>query len=165
MVQPDDALAVLGKKFRADRIKPRPLVIVARSVKIRKRRLNRFDRLQHRLQPIADCFESTRRRCWGFTGTIDLFVRLRQNIGAAVEPAKRRQNDFGGIKLRALSIGSCISLSHNNSFDPRTLLDLETAFDEAWFTLKSIGNTTVKPNELARCVLRLARKVNVILHD
>lgn len=22
---------------------------------------------------------------------------------------------------------------HNNSFDPRTLLDLETAFDEAWF--------------------------------
>ena len=24
------------------------------------------------------------------------------------------------------------------------------------FTLKSIGNTTVKPNELARCVLRLA---------
>lgn len=45
---------------------------------------------------------------------------------------------------------------HNNSFDPRTLLHLETAFDEAWFTLKSIGNTTLKPNELARCVLRLA---------
>jgi hypothetical protein len=45
---------------------------------------------------------------------------------------------------------------HNNSFDPQTLVDLETAFDEAWFTLKSIGNTTVKPNELARCVLRLA---------
>ncbi len=44
---------------------------------------------------------------------------------------------------------------HSNSFDPRTLVDLETAFDEAWFTLKSIGNTTVKPNELARCVLRL----------
>lgn len=64
MVQPDDALAVLGKKFRADRIKPRPLVIVERNVKTRKRRLNRFDRLQHRLQPIADCFEPTRRRCW-----------------------------------------------------------------------------------------------------
>jgi hypothetical protein len=45
---------------------------------------------------------------------------------------------------------------HNNSFDPQTLVDLETAFDEAWFTLKSIGNATVKPNELARCVLRLA---------
>jgi hypothetical protein len=33
---------------------------------------------------------------------------------------------------------------------------LETAFDEAWLTLKSIGNTTVKPDELARYVLRLA---------
>jgi hypothetical protein len=33
---------------------------------------------------------------------------------------------------------------------------LETAFDEAWLTLKSIGNTTVKPDELARSVLRLA---------
>lgn len=45
---------------------------------------------------------------------------------------------------------------HNNSFDPQTLAVLETAFDEAWLTLKSIDNTTVKPNELARCVLRLA---------
>ena len=45
---------------------------------------------------------------------------------------------------------------HNSSFDPQTLVVLETAFDEAWLTLKSIGNTTVKPDELARCVLRLA---------
>jgi hypothetical protein len=45
---------------------------------------------------------------------------------------------------------------HSNSFDPQTLVVLETAFDEAWFTLKSNGITTVKPNELARCVLRLA---------
>ena len=45
---------------------------------------------------------------------------------------------------------------HINSFNPQTLVVLETAFDEAWLTLKSIGNTTVKPNELARCVLRLA---------
>jgi hypothetical protein len=45
---------------------------------------------------------------------------------------------------------------HNNSFDPQTLVVLETAFDEAWFTLKSNGITTVKPDELARCVLRLA---------
>jgi hypothetical protein len=43
-----------------------------------------------------------------------------------------------------------------SSFDPQTLVVLETAFDEAWFTLKSIGTTTVKPDELARCVLRLA---------
>jgi hypothetical protein len=33
---------------------------------------------------------------------------------------------------------------------------LEAAFDEAWLTLKSIGIKTVKPDEPARCVLRLA---------
>jgi hypothetical protein len=44
---------------------------------------------------------------------------------------------------------------HNNAFDPQTLVLLETAFDEAW-TLKSTGNRTVKPDELARAVLRLA---------
>jgi hypothetical protein len=45
---------------------------------------------------------------------------------------------------------------HNSSFDPQTLVLLEAAFDEAWLTLKFIGNKTVKPNELARCVFRLA---------
>jgi hypothetical protein len=45
---------------------------------------------------------------------------------------------------------------HNSSFDPPTLVVLEMAFDEAWLTLKSIGNTTVKSDELARSVLRLA---------
>ena len=45
---------------------------------------------------------------------------------------------------------------HNNAFDPQTLVLLETAFDEAWWTLKSVGNRTVKPDELARAVLRLA---------
>jgi hypothetical protein len=45
---------------------------------------------------------------------------------------------------------------HNNAFDPQTLVLLETAFDEAWWTLKSVGNRTVKPDELARSVLRLA---------
>ncbi len=45
---------------------------------------------------------------------------------------------------------------HNSSFDPQTLVVLETAFDEAWLTLKSVGNTTVEPDELARSVLRLA---------
>jgi len=42
------------------------------------------------------------------------------------------------------------------SFDPQTLVLLEAAFDEAWLTLKAIGNTTVRPDELARSVLRLA---------
>ena len=48
-----------------------------------------------------------------------------------------------------------------------TLVVLETAFDEAWLTLKSIGNTTVKPDD-ARSVLRLAMEGErdpVRLHD
>jgi hypothetical protein len=56
----------------------------------------------------------------------------------------------------------------NNSFNPQMLVVLETAFDEAWLTLKSIGNTTVKPDELARCVFRLAiegERDPVRLHD
>ncbi len=31
---------------------------------------------------------------------------------------------------------------HNNSFDLQILVLLEAAFDEAWLTLKSIGNKT-----------------------
>ena len=57
---------------------------------------------------------------------------------------------------------------HNSSFDPQTLVVLETAFDEAWITLKSFGNTTAKPDELARSVLRLAMEGErdpVQLHD
>jgi hypothetical protein len=42
----------------------------------------------------------------------------------------------------------------SSSFDPQTLVILETAFDEAWLTLKAVGNTTVRPDELARSVLR-----------
>ncbi len=44
----------------------------------------------------------------------------------------------------------------SSSFDPQTVVLLEAAFDEAWLTLKVIGNTTVRPNELARSVLHLA---------
>jgi len=57
---------------------------------------------------------------------------------------------------------------HNNSFDPQTLVVLEAAFDEAWLTLKAIGNSTVKPDELARSVLALAMEGErdpVRLHD
>jgi hypothetical protein len=57
---------------------------------------------------------------------------------------------------------------HNSSFDPQTLALLEAAFDEAWLTLKSIGNTTVRPNELGRSVLRVAMEGErdpVRLHD
>jgi len=45
---------------------------------------------------------------------------------------------------------------YNSTFDPQTLVLLESAFDEAWLTLKSVGNKTVKPDELARCVLGMA---------
>jgi hypothetical protein len=57
---------------------------------------------------------------------------------------------------------------HNSSFDPQTLVLIEKAFDEAWLTLKSVGNKTVKPDELARSVLRLAMEGErdpVRLHD
>jgi hypothetical protein len=56
----------------------------------------------------------------------------------------------------------------SGSFDPPTLVVLEAAFDEAWLTLKSIGNTTVKPDELARSALRIAMEGErdpVRLHD
>ena len=56
----------------------------------------------------------------------------------------------------------------NSAFDPQTLVVLETAFDEAWLTLKAIGNTSIKPDELARSVLRLAmdgERDPVRLHD
>ena len=57
---------------------------------------------------------------------------------------------------------------HSSSFDPQTLVILETAFDEAWLTLKAAGNNTVRPDELARSVLRLAMEGErdpVRLHD
>jgi hypothetical protein len=57
---------------------------------------------------------------------------------------------------------------HNSAFDPQTLVLLETAFDEAWLTLRSVGNKTVKPDELARSVLHLAMEGErdpVRLHD
>jgi hypothetical protein len=57
---------------------------------------------------------------------------------------------------------------HNSAFNPQTLVLLETTFDEAWLTLTSVGNKTVKPDELARAVLRLAMEGErdpIRLHD
>ena len=42
------------------------------------------------------------------------------------------------------------------SFDPDTLMILETAFDEAWITLKSNGSGNIRPDELARRICHLA---------
>jgi uncharacterized protein (DUF2126 family) len=53
----------------------------------------------------------------------------------------------------------------NGAFDRQTIVLLEVTFDEAWLTLKAIGN---KPDELARAVLRLAMEGErdpVRLHD
>ena len=62
----------------------------------------------------------------------------------------------GARASRIMSEGGAMRGIHNSSFDPQTLVLIETAFDEAWLTLKSVGNKTVKPDELARCVLRVA---------
>jgi hypothetical protein len=56
----------------------------------------------------------------------------------------------------------------NGSFDPETLVILETAFDEAWITLKSSGSASIRPNELARQICHLAMEGErdpVRLHD
>jgi hypothetical protein len=53
-------------------------------------------------------------------------------------------------------------------FDPETLVILETAFDEAWITLKSNGTGNIKPDELARRICHLAMEGErdpVRLHD
>jgi hypothetical protein len=44
----------------------------------------------------------------------------------------------------------------SGSFDPETLVILETAFDEAWITLKNNGSANIRPNELARRICHLA---------
>jgi hypothetical protein len=44
----------------------------------------------------------------------------------------------------------------NGSFDPKTLMIVETAFDEAWITLRTNGHDSIRPKELARCILHLA---------
>ena len=69
---------------------------------------------------------------------------------------------------RIKSEGGATRGFHNSSFDPQTLVLIEKVFDEAWLTLKSVGNKTVKPDELARSVLRVAMEGErdpVRLHD
>ena len=44
----------------------------------------------------------------------------------------------------------------SGSFDPETLVVLETAFDEAWITLKNNGSANIRPDELARRICHLA---------
>ena len=44
----------------------------------------------------------------------------------------------------------------SGSFDPDTLVVLETAFDEAWITLKTNGSGNIRTNKLARLICHLA---------
>src|SRR5467141_2716426 len=56
----------------------------------------------------------------------------------------------------------------SGSFDPESLVILETAFDEAWITLKSNGSSSIRPDELARRICHLAMEGErdpVRLHD
>jgi hypothetical protein len=56
----------------------------------------------------------------------------------------------------------------SGSFDPETLVILETAFDEAWITLKGNGSGNIRPDELARHICHLAMEGErdpVRLHD
>ena len=56
----------------------------------------------------------------------------------------------------------------NGSFDPQTLVIVETAFDEAWITLRTNGHDNIRPDELARRILHLAMEGErdpVQLHD
>jgi hypothetical protein len=56
----------------------------------------------------------------------------------------------------------------SGSFDPETLAVLETAFDEAWITLRTNGSANIRPNELARRICHLAMEGErdpVRLHD
>ena len=83
---------------------------------------------------------------------ISCYARVGNASDAGVIPSITKR----GLKgVRASRITSEAGF-HNSSFDPQTLVLIEKAFDEAWLTLKSAGNKTVKPDELARAVLRVA---------
>ena len=70
--------------------------------------------------------------------------------------------------LQCLAVTIDVRGFRTNALDPQSLVVIETAFDEAWLTLKAIGNNSIKPDELARSVLRLAlegERDPVRLHD
>jgi hypothetical protein len=56
----------------------------------------------------------------------------------------------------------------SGSFDPETLVILESAFDEARITLQNNGSSNIRPAELARRICHLAMEGErdpVRLHD
>jgi hypothetical protein len=94
------------------------------------------------------------------------FIALRHKLGQVC--AERQRLISVATMSTARTVGKGMRGFHSSSFDPQTLVLLEAAFDEAWLTLKAVGNTTVRPDELARSVLRLAMEGErdpVRLHD
>jgi|SRR6516165_2526412 len=86
---------------------------------------------------------------------LDVVISCCAHVGNASDAGETPSITPGLKGVRASRIKSEAGF-HNSSFDPQTLVLIEKAFDEAWLTLKSVGNKTVKPDELARSVLRVA---------
>ena len=64
-----------------------------------------------------------------------------------------------GVKINADVIGLSIAAREKDEKISYGVLDpsaMETAFDEAWITLKTNGSANIRPNELARRICHLA---------
>jgi hypothetical protein len=88
-----------------------------------------------------------------------LIPKIRLLSGRGSNNLVSQQPQSWGGNMRGIGSGS---------FDPETLVILETAFDEAWITLKSNGSSNIRPNELARRICHLAMEGErdpVRLHD
>src|SRR5215467_7867145 len=99
---------------------------------------------------------------------ISCYAHVGNASDAGEMPSITKRGLKGVRASRIKSEGGAMRGFHNSSFDPQTLVLIEKVFDEAWLTLKSVGNKTVKPDELARSMFRLAmdgERDPVRLHD
>ena len=90
--------------------------------------------------------------------------RAKPGTSPALMRRGHSKSAFTGWWRRGVA-GKCRRL---RSFDPETLVILETAFDEAWITLKTNGSGNIRPDELARRICHLAMEGErdpVRLHD
>src|SRR6266436_1317754 len=101
---------------------------------------------------------------------------LFQQIANGIDDPHLRKHHLratgGGSRKRCFLATSIVGREHASNwqwiFDPETLVILETAFDEAWITLKTNGSGNIRPDELARRVCHLAMEGErdpVRLHD